>query len=282
MSNVGPVIELIRTDNTNKQSTFLKSYARNVASQCGEDGILEKIFEIIGRKSGWCVEFGAWDGKYLSNTYNLMQKGWSGVFIEGNEARFQELRNTYSNNAHAHTINGRVDFDPKRNSLEYFLSKTPIPRQFDLLSIDIDGNDWHVWSSIQKYRPRVVVVEFNPSIPNDVVFIQERNFSINQGCSLAALVRLGRDKNYELVSATDFNAVFVVNEEFSKFGIKDNCVNAMYNDMYTARIFHGYDGRIFTVDLKLIWLNRPIPYDALQAIPLQEQVYGDSLGRVDK
>jgi len=55
---------------------------KNVTSQCGEDGIIEEIFTIIKDGDKWCVEFGAWDGKQTSNTWNLIQnKGWAGIAI---------------------------------------------------------------------------------------------------------------------------------------------------------------------------------------------------------
>jgi hypothetical protein len=66
-----------------QEDTSLSAFARNVTSQCGEDGIIERILSIMTDKDGWCVEFGAWDGKHLSNTYNLIHnKGYSAVLIE--------------------------------------------------------------------------------------------------------------------------------------------------------------------------------------------------------
>lgn len=63
----------------------LLNFASNVTSQFGEDGIIQRIFEIIPPSHKYCVEFGAWDGKYFSNCYNLIvNKGWSGAFIEAN------------------------------------------------------------------------------------------------------------------------------------------------------------------------------------------------------
>ena len=49
--------------------------------------------------------------------------------------------------------------------------KSPIPKDFDLMSIDVDGNDYHIFHSLARYRPRLLVIEFNPDIPNDLVFI---------------------------------------------------------------------------------------------------------------
>jgi len=182
----------------------LRLHAENKTSQSGEDGILRRIFEIMGTNNQWCVEFGAWDGKKHSNTYALIaDNAWHGVLIEGDTPRFRELENTYRGNDRVDLINDFVGFDPGRNSIDTLLGGTSIPADFDLLIVDIDGNDWHVWHSMQAYRPRVVVIEHNPSIPNDVIFIQERNQDVQQGNSLRALVMLGKEKGYELICTTN-------------------------------------------------------------------------------
>lgn len=60
-----------------RSNRWLNEFASNVTSQFGEDGIIEKILEVIGDANRWCVEFGASDGVYLSNTYNLIKnKGY--------------------------------------------------------------------------------------------------------------------------------------------------------------------------------------------------------------
>ncbi|BDV35754.1 hypothetical protein [Methylocystis iwaonis] len=277
------VSEIRRVDQTKLESTYISRSGFNEFSQYGEDGVIKKIFSILKEDSRWSVEFGAWDGKYLSNTHALMRQGWDGVFIEGNTERFKDLQATYSGNSKAHMICGMVDFDPEKNSLEYYLSKTAIPLKFDLLSIDIDGNDWHIWNSMTKYRPRVVVIEFNPTVPNDVFFTQERDFSINMGCSLLALVELGKDKGYELCAVTNSNAFFVVDEEFGKLGIKDNSIPAMYHDFQSARIFTGPASEIVTVELILFWYGvTKVPPDLLQVLPKDQIRYGDALGLARK
>ena len=69
----------------------LSDFGHNVHSQFGEDGIIEKVFQILGTTSKRCIEFGAWDGFHLSNTANLWTKGWAGVLIEANSAKYREL-----------------------------------------------------------------------------------------------------------------------------------------------------------------------------------------------
>ena len=193
---------------SNDSNNWLKKYAKNINSQFGEDGIIEKIFTIIEESDKWCVEFGAWDGKNLSNTYNLLaNKNWRGILIEANPRKFKDLLETYKENPQVQCMNKFVNFGGS-DSLENILSSTEIPENFDLLSIDVDGNDYHIWSSVKIYNPKVVIIEFNPSIPNDIFFVQDPNFNLNHGNSLLALIELGKTKGYELICTTDVNGIF--------------------------------------------------------------------------
>ncbi|MBC8241655.1 MAG: hypothetical protein H8E30_14435 [Alphaproteobacteria bacterium] len=250
-----PVVALANGRNLNEKSRYLRQYASDVTSQSGEDGILKHIFQIIGADNEWCVEFGAWDGKEYSNTYTLVaENGWNGVLIEAQAKRFKELEATYRGNDRAILINAFVGFDAEKDSIDYMLAKTDIPTNFDLIIIDIDGNDWHVWNSMQRYRPRVVVIEHNPTVQNDVIFIQELSPEVQQGCSLRALIMLGKSKGYELICTTNYNAIFVVEEEFSKFGIADNSIDAMHVPLMDGRIFHCYDTSVHCIGMpNLIW-----------------------------
>src|SRR5688572_24997351 len=132
----------------------LIDFAFNRFSQNGEDGIIQEICSRLGIVSGWGVEFGAWDGKYLSNTFNLLSRhGWQGVDIEGNAERYQDLLQTKAElNGRLYTICAFVGVAGE-NTLDKLLATTPIPRDFDLLSIDIDSHDWEIWDSLQNYRP---------------------------------------------------------------------------------------------------------------------------------
>jgi hypothetical protein len=222
------------------------------------------------------VEAGAWDGKYLSNTYALMRDGWKGVFVEANAAKFPALQETYAGNQSAHLLCEAIGLE-QDTGLDSVLARTAIPKAFDFLSLDIDGADYYVWEALDRYRPRVVAIEFNPTVPNDVVFIQERASNVHQGCSLLALIRLAKQKHYELIAATECNAIFVTADEFEKFGIADNGIDAMYDAVYSARIFQGYDGTIFTAGMpRLLWVDREISFEDMQVLPPQSRRYTDA------
>jgi hypothetical protein len=263
------------------QNNILQKFAADITSQSGEDGILKRIFEILPVSDRWCVEFGAWDGKKFSNTYNLIaNNGWSGVLIEAQEAKFIELLKTYEGNEKAHCIKEFVEFEGER-SLDNILAKTPIPDDFDLLSIDVDSTDYHIWDSVKQYRPKVVVVEYNPSIPNDIYFIQDADFNLNHGNSLLALTELGKSKGYELVATTSTNGIYAKSEYYPLFGIEDNSLDKMRNEQpWATKVFQLYDGTMVVAGLnKMIWQGVPIHNDDIQVLPKALRRFGDKASK---
>ncbi len=251
----------------NRNNNWLFSYKKTVTSQFGEDGILEKIFENIkGNKQ--CVEFGAWDGKINSNTWNLINnKGWSAVPIEPNKKKIKNLTKMYENNEKVMWYNKLVEFSGI-NSIDNILSNTHFSRSFDLISIDVDGNDYHIWNSMKKYTPKVIIIEFNPSIPNDIEFIQPKNMKINQGSSLLSLTKLGEKKDYKLIATTEVNAIFVKNLYYKLFGINDNSLSLIHDDKkYQTRIFQLYDGTLVLNGYdRLLWHKIKIKQKKIQVL----------------
>ena len=231
---------------TKRPNAWLNQYARKVSSQHGEEGIIAKVLEVIGQTDKWCVEFGSWDGKNCSNTYDLIAtKGYSAVLIEASEKRFGDLVENFRDNDRVICLNKFVGFDASDN-LDAILSRTKIPNDFDVLSIDIDGNDYHVWEAVRNYKPKVVVIEFNPTIPSEVEFVQPRDLGVTQGSSILSMTKLATTKGYELAAATRNNAIFVDSKYFDLFGIEDNSAAAIRTDeSVITHIFCGYDGTVF-------------------------------------
>jgi hypothetical protein len=253
----------------------LLNFNRNITSEHGEDGILEKIFQVIGEGARWCAELGALNGKHGSNVWHLIkERGWSGVLIEADKTYFEKLQQEYSGSDRTHCVNAFVSFEGE-NSLDRIFANTPLPRAFDLFSLDIDGNEYHLWESLSDYRPRVLLVEFNPSIPNEVSFVQPRDMKVFQGSSLRAFVELGKRKRYELVAATETNAFFVLRDLFPKFGIADNSIDMLHTDhRYETKLFQLYDGTLrIAGNTRLIWHNTPIDVRKLQTLPRRRRYY---------
>ena len=187
-------------------------YAKNQYSQNGEDGIIHEILTRLKVKnfdSEWCVEFGAWDGTHLSNTFSLVEQGWNAIYIEGDSYRFQDLLKT----AHKFSIIIPVEafvshYKDNPFSLDNILSSTNLPNDFMLLSIDIDSYDLDVWESLENYRPKIVVIEINSSVNPGVYW---RHGANNVGNTFSSTIKVGTEKGYTLICHTG-NLIFVTNE----------------------------------------------------------------------
>ncbi len=115
----------------------LMHYARSLTSQAGEDGVLAHILKCIGVDQGWCVEFGAWDGKFHSNTWDLVHnKGWKAVYIEPDPHAFPQLLKNCEGLKDVFCFNELVGSEGE-NTLDRIFARTPIPHDFDLMVVDI-------------------------------------------------------------------------------------------------------------------------------------------------
>lgn len=264
---------------SSKPNDWLLQHRNSVNSQYGEDGILEKIFEIIPDGDRWCVEFGAGNGQRLSNTHHLINnKQWSSVQIEAGRKPFNLLASRYADRPQVICLNKIVSFEGE-NALDNILQSTPIPQNFDLLSIDIDGNDYHIWDSLQVYRPKVVLIEFNPTIPHYISYIQPRDMNVCHGSSLAALQRLGKQKGYELVASTQLNGIFVDAKYFPLFEIQDNSIWQMNRHYeFWTYVFQLYDGTIVVGgNNQMLWHEVEVDFaeiqEMIQVLPPEERVF---------
>jgi len=191
---------------------FYKRYAKDIYSQNGEDGIIEEILKRLNINNGWVCEFGAWDGIHLSNTFNLVKKGFNAVFIEGDSAKYKDLLTTVEKNTNIIPLNAYVDHNNTENSLDNLLQKTTIPLDFDVLSIDIDSYDYQVWKSLTIYKPKMVIIEINSSVnTNDSSYIHDNDTYIGTG--FRPTFDLGIEKGYTFVLHTG-NMIFIRNDLF--------------------------------------------------------------------
>lgn len=132
----------------------------NVYSQVGQDGILGEIFRRLGIKRSTYVEFGAWDGIYLSNGRFLYEQGWRGVLIEADAKRFAKIGDRFKRNCVL--INAMVGA-PKQGvrgaALDALLKQHGVnPNDVSFASIDVDGPDIEIFDEMG-FTPAVVIVE---------------------------------------------------------------------------------------------------------------------------
>ena len=192
----------------------LERHGFKVYSQFDEDGIIQEIFRRIGTTDRRFVEFGVENG-LENNTLKLLLDGWHGLWIEGSEGWVTAIRTRFADVLSAGRLTVRPAFITAENISD--LVAPWATGEIDLLSIDIDGNDFHIWEALRAIRPRVVVIEYNAKFPPPMSIVQEyRAENIwkgtdYMGASLEALVRLGARLGYSLVG-TNFvglNAFFV-------------------------------------------------------------------------
>ena len=196
-----------------KINSDLELYSYNNYSQNGEDGIIEELNSRLGIKKKtaekWCVEFGAWDGKHLSNTFNLVKKDWRGIYIEGDPYKYKDLKRTQIENPNIIAINAFVSKEvSSKYSLDNILNSTDIPKDFEILSIDIDSFDLEIWESLIGYEPKIVIIEINSSYPPGINKWHSDNFNNSNGNSFSATLQVAENKGYKLVLHTG-NMIFV-------------------------------------------------------------------------
>lgn len=272
----------------------IASFAENHYSQSGEDGILLQALEMLKNNNksksdpvGFVCEVGAWDGKHLSNTFNLISNyKYGSVLIECDKRKFNELIKNTKPFDNQFLFNAFVNLQGN-STLDAILGKTTVPKEFDLLSIDIDGMDYYIWESLQKYSPKLVIIEFNPTMPRTVEFIQKNDFNLKHGSSAAALIKLGKIKGYLPIAATHCNIIFM-KERFTKsLGIDTKIwLEKFYNQFSTNSVwvFSGYNGEIISNQEKihLPWHGLTVNVSKLQVLPQYLQKYPHDYSRIQK
>jgi hypothetical protein len=193
----------------------LLRYGYKVYSQNDEDGIIAEIFRRIGMASRTFVEFGVETGVEC-NSVKLLIEGWWGLWIESNPASAAAIRDNFAPFVTA----GKLTLQESRvaaENINALIGQGGFSGEVDLLSIDIDGNDYWVWKAIEVVNPRVVAIEYNATLRPPMALVvpyradAQWDGSNYYGASLEALVRLGTAKNYRLVgcSIAGANAFFV-------------------------------------------------------------------------
>ena len=201
-----------------KDKKCLEYYGFKVYSQNDEDGIIEEIFNRIGTTNKTFIEFGVENGLECNSHY-LLFKNWHGLWIDGGETHVRAIREKFA----PVLANGQLKvlqaFITRENINELFI-EGGIEGEIDLLSIDVDGNDYYIWQAINVVKPRVVIIEYNAKFPPNCDWKMAYNKNHHwdgsdwQGASLKSLELLGRELGYQLVATnfTGVNAFFVRKE----------------------------------------------------------------------
>jgi len=184
----------------------------NICSQAGQDTLLVQIFNTIGLENKYFVEFGARIPEQLNSSHFRLNCGWEGLLMDGDPGGYPD---GIANPQGMDLI--KKEFITKENINDVF-KKHNVPSKFDLLTIDVDWNDYWLFKALDtnKFSPNVVSIEFSsyfradeplvaPYFP-EAVWIKGQI----QGCSLAALDKLAKSKGYSYIChAEGYHAIFV-------------------------------------------------------------------------
>lgn len=191
----------------------LNRFEHKIYSQHGEDGIIREIFNRIGTTSKTFFEFGAGSGSE-NNTIVLLIDGWKGWWLDGGDY-VDVYKKLFAPSIEAGKLTVAQKFVTSKN-INDIVKELDTPGEIDLMSIDIDGNDYYVWEALTATKPRVVVIEYNSAYPPGMHFLQDEstaswNGSNFFGSSLHTQNELAKKKGYTLVCCDliGANAFFV-------------------------------------------------------------------------
>lgn len=193
----------------------LAPHEHRVFSQNVEDGVISEIFRRVGTTNQFFVEFGCGNG-VENNSMFLLHRDWRGLWLDGDSSLVDAIRRSHTNFIDSGQLDVRREIVTAEN-IESLFAAADVPGEPDLVSIDIDGNDYWVWQALESHRPRALVVEYNALWPPDTRWVQSYapsrawDGTTYHGASLASLVDLGEKKGYRLVHCdlAGVNAFFV-------------------------------------------------------------------------
>ena len=231
---------ILEKDNYDKRflkckNDFAKNYARHHFSQSDEDGLTIEINKRIikgKKKKNTFLELGVGTG-CENNTLILLAMGWEGSWFGGEELSFD------------HTISDRLKFQKifiSKENIKSIYEKSLLENKIDhhnLISIDLDGNDYEIASAILdlKANPDVFIVEYNaifpPEIRWEMTYNEKHTWQGDSyfGASLASFVDLFKSYDYFLCAcnpSTGANAFFVKNQYRDLFKDVPESINDIY------------------------------------------------------
>jgi hypothetical protein len=205
-------------------------------SNFNEEAIIRQYISELFPKhhSRTAVDIGASDGVRRSNSYRLFTEGWSGLSVEYDHRTVCKLARAYRHYPEVYVCRCRITSE----NVVPLLDAYGIEREFGLLSLDIDGNDYWVLEAILKqYRPQLIVSEINEKIPPPIRFVVRYNpdFTLRHhfyGYSIAMLEDLTTRYNYSILQL-EYNNIFLAPSEIARGRGKDAATT--YREGYLDR-----------------------------------------------
>lgn len=260
---------------------YLRSYTKKITSQNGEEGVVQHLLEKIYKKKISDVtdlelcDIGSGDGFFLSQVYYFVKNfNFKSLLIDGDENHINHSKKFFEKKHFVYHENLFID---KINKIEYFLDKYKFKKNLDLLSIDVDGQDYHLFKNLKNYKPKILIIETNMTMRKDSIIIEKEQKSaddyIGIGSSPRAIYELAKKKGYKLCLQMFNNLIFIDDKYFDLLDFSKN-----YNDedelhsAFPLETFQDHNGNVHIFSTGPWKLNRIINH--------QDKSYDDTTGGV--
>jgi hypothetical protein len=200
-------------------TNYLRKYIKKKTSQNGEEGVIEHILKKIYKTEDLntvtnlqLCEIGSGDGFFLSNSYYFIKKyKFKALMVEANTECYQNSKKRFKSDDTIH----ENEFVNKEKSIDYFLNKHSFKKDIDFLSIDVDGQDYHLFRTMCNFRPKIILIESNMTMGAYDIIFEKENMQCGIGSSPSALYELAKSKNYRLCMQIFNNLIFIDDKYFS-------------------------------------------------------------------
>lgn len=180
------------------------------------------------------VDIGAGNGVRWSNSYALVLENWKALGIEANAGKHSLLSRTYRRFPNANACHSYASPE----NINQLLTEFGVEKEFGVLTLDIDGNDYWVLDAILSgFRPGLVVTEINESIPPPLRFVVKYDpaFQLHHhffGHSISALEDLCQNHGYGILQL-EYNNAFLAPRELAAQHFRE--AESVYREGYLDR-----------------------------------------------
>jgi hypothetical protein len=222
------------------QAGQLSAYEFKVFSQWGEDGIIQFLVANLAIKNRTFIEFGVEDFFEANCRFLLMKDNWSGFVLDGSAKNIERLRSAYF--YWRYPLHSKAAFITRENA-GTLLEESGFDQEVGILSVDLDGVDYHVLAALQSWRPSILIVEYNAvlgckravSVPYDPNFHRTSKHYSNlyYGASLPAFLQLADARGYAFVGANSAgNNAFFVRRELLNGAVREVALADGFRDSH--------------------------------------------------
>jgi hypothetical protein len=196
----------------------INDFEFKVFSQFGDDGITQFLINRVEPRQQTFVEFGVQNYDEANTRFLLLNNNWKGLILDGDKINMDYVKKQDYFWRHSLTA---VPYFLTRENINTVISSNGFNGDVGLLHVDLDGNDYWIWQSIDCVVPDILILEYNSvfgkenawTVPYDPEFYRTRaHFSnLYWGASLKALCILSDQKGYDFVGCNDAgnNAFFI-------------------------------------------------------------------------